>query len=131
MLKLFIYFFYYKQTIYSLFVDGYLLNQVISLRIFTGTRMRLWIIHLYCRKIMDRVGQFRFAKCCSLKADTRCLVRAFFIHKTLSFTVSTMTCLTVTVYLCHKWQWICSPCRTHFPVLSLFMTYHQVCNWGN
>jgi hypothetical protein len=31
-------------------------------------------------------------------------------------------------YLCHKWSRICSTCRTHFPVLSSFMTYHRVCN---
>ena len=28
-------------------------------------------------------------------------------------------------YLCHTWPRICSTCRTHFPVLSLFMTYHR------
>ncbi len=26
---------------------------------------------------------------------------------------------------------ICSTCRKHFPALSLFMTYHRVCNWSN
>jgi len=31
-------------------------------------------------------------------------------------------------YLCHKWLWICSTCRKHFPVLSSFMSYHRVCN---
>jgi hypothetical protein len=30
-------------------------------------------------------------------------------------------------YLCHKWPWICSTCRKHFPVLSSFMTYYRVC----
>jgi hypothetical protein len=49
----------------------------------------------------------------------------------LSFTVATMTCLTVTEYLCHKWQRICSVCRYHYPVLSSFMTYHRVCNKSN
>jgi hypothetical protein len=34
-------------------------------------------------------------------------------------------------YLCHKWPWICSTCRKHFPVLSSFMTYHRVCNYIN
>ena len=40
-----------------------------------------------------------------------------------------MTWLTAMEYLCHKWAWICSTCRKHFPVLSLFMTYHRVCRW--
>ena len=41
---------------------------------------------------------------------------------------TTMTWLTAMEYLCHKWPRICSTCRKHFPVLSSFMTYHQVCN---
>jgi len=45
-----------------------------------------------------------------------------------SFTVATMTCLTVTEYLDHKWPWICSGCRNHNPVLSSFITYNRVCN---
>ena len=45
-----------------------------------------------------------------------------------SFTVGTMTRLTATVYLCHKWLRVWSVCRKHNPVLSLFMTYHRVCN---
>jgi len=39
-----------------------------------------------------------------------------------SFTVATMTWLTVMEYLCHKWPRICSTCPKHFPVLSSFMT---------
>jgi hypothetical protein len=39
--------------------------------------------------------------------------------------ITTMNCLTVTEYLCHKWTRICSTCRKHFLVLSSFMTYHQ------
>jgi hypothetical protein len=34
-----------------------------------------------------------------------------------SFSLATMTRLTVTEYLCHKWPQICSTCRKHFPVL--------------
>ena len=34
-------------------------------------------------------------------------------------------------YLCHKLPQICSPCRKHFPVLSSFMTYHQMSNQMN
>ena len=34
-----------------------------------------------------------------------------------SFTDATMTWLTVTEYLCHKWPWICSICRKQFPLL--------------
>jgi hypothetical protein len=35
------------------------------------------------------------------------------------------TSLTVTVYMCHKWQWICTFCLKHLPVHSSIMTYHQ------
>ena len=34
-----------------------------------------------------------------------------------------MTWLTVTEYLCHKLEKICSVCRNHNPVLFAFMTY--------
>ena len=27
--------------------------------------------------------------------------------------------------LCHKWQWICSVCRNHNPVLFSFLIYHR------
>jgi hypothetical protein len=43
-------------------------------------------------------------------------------------TVATMTWLTIMEYLCHKWPWICSTCRKHFPVLSSFTTSYRVCN---
>jgi hypothetical protein len=36
---------------------------------------------------------------------------------------ATMTWLTVTEYLCHKWSWICN----HNPVLSSFIFHHRVC----
>jgi hypothetical protein len=49
-------------------------------------------------------------------------------HHFESFTVATMTWLTVMEHLCHKWQRICSTCK-HFTVLSSFMTYHMVCNY--
>ena len=49
----------------------------------------------------------------------------------LSFTVATMTCLTATDYLCHKWPRICSVRRNHNPVLSSFVTCHWVCNKSN
>ena len=46
-----------------------------------------------------------------------------------TFTVATMTWLTVMEYMCHKLPWICcSTCRKDFPVLSSFMTCHRVCN---
>ena len=47
------------------------------------------------------------------------------------YLVATMTWLTVMEYLRHKWPRICSTCCKHFPVLSSFMTYHQVCNQIN
>jgi hypothetical protein len=46
-------------------------------------------------------------------------------HHFESFTVATMTWLTVMEYLCHTWPWICSTCRNHFPNLSSFMTYYR------
>ena len=42
-----------------------------------------------------------------------------------------MTWVTATGYLCHKWPRICSVCRNYNPVLSLFKTYHRVCNKRN
>jgi len=45
-----------------------------------------------------------------------------------SFTVVTMTWLTIMEYLCHKWPQICFTCLKLFSVLSSFMTYHRVCN---
>ena len=45
-----------------------------------------------------------------------------------SFTVATMTWLTVTEYLYHKWQQIWPTCGNHFPTHSSFITYHRVCN---
>ena len=44
---------------------------------------------------------------------------------------ATITLLTVTENLCHKWPCICSICCNHNPVLSSFMTYHWVCNKSN
>jgi hypothetical protein len=37
----------------------------------------------------------------------------------------------VTEYLCHKWPSICSICRNHNPIISLFRTCHQICNECN
>ena len=42
-----------------------------------------------------------------------------------------ITWLTVVDYLCHKWPWICSTYRKHFPVLSSFLMYHRVCTYIN
>ena len=39
-----------------------------------------------------------------------------------------LTLLTVTEYLCHKWQRICFTFRNDCPVPYSFMTYHRVCN---
>ena len=44
-----------------------------------------------------------------------------------SFTVATMTLLTVTECICNNWLRICYVCRNHILVLSSFMTYHRVC----
>ena len=45
-----------------------------------------------------------------------------------SFTIATMTWLTVTQYLYHKWPRICFVCRNYNLVISLFTPYNQVCN---
>ena len=45
-----------------------------------------------------------------------------------NFTVTSMTWLTVTEYLCHKWPRICSICRKHFSVLCTFITYYRIRN---
>ena len=42
-----------------------------------------------------------------------------------------MTWLTVTEYICHRWPWLWSNCRKNFMALSLYMTYHRICNWSN
>jgi hypothetical protein len=47
-------------------------------------------------------------------------------HHFHSFTVATITWLTVTKYLFHKWPRICSTFHKHFPVLSSFMTCLRV-----
>ena len=52
-------------------------------------------------------------------------------HHFESFTVATITWLTVMEYLCHKWPRICSSCRKHFPVLSSFVAYHRLGNYIN
>ena len=44
-------------------------------------------------------------------------------HHFESLTNATTTWLTVLEYMCHKWPWVCSTCRKHFPVLSSFMTF--------
>ena len=46
-------------------------------------------------------------------------------HHFKSFTITTMTWLTVTEYQCYKWPQICSVCLIHTPVLSSFI---QLCN---
>jgi len=43
-------------------------------------------------------------------------------HHFESFTATTMTWLTVTEYLCHKWPLICSVCRNYNPVHSWLIT---------
>jgi hypothetical protein len=42
------------------------------------------------------------------------------VNLVISFSVATMTWLTITEYLCHKWPRICSVCNH---ALSLFMTW--------
>lgn len=48
-------------------------------------------------------------------------------HHFQLFPVATMTWLTVTSYLWHKWQHICFVCRVRNPVHSSCMNYHRVC----
>jgi hypothetical protein len=49
----------------------------------------------------------------------------------VSVLLSTLHCKHVHIleeHLCHKWPWIYSTCRKHFPVLSSFTTYYRVCS---
>ena len=52
-------------------------------------------------------------------------------HHFESFTVSTMTWLTVMEYLSHKWPRIWFVCLNHNSAISSFMAYHCVCNKSN
>jgi hypothetical protein len=45
-------------------------------------------------------------------------------HHFESFTVATMTWLTVTQYLWHRRPWLVSLCRNHNPALCSYVTYH-------
>ena len=47
------------------------------------------------------------------------------------FTVTTMTWLIGMQYLCHKWSQICSVVGNYIPILSSFMTYHQIFSKSN
>ena len=49
-------------------------------------------------------------------------------HHFESFSVATLTWLTVAEYVCHKWPRICPTGRQHFPILSSFMNYYRLCN---
>jgi hypothetical protein len=49
----------------------------------------------------------------------------YYSHHFESFTVATMTWLTVMEYPCLKWPRICSTCRKDVPVLSSCMAYHR------
>jgi hypothetical protein len=46
-------------------------------------------------------------------------------HHFKSFTIATMTWLTVTEY---KWPQKCSTIRNHSPIISSFVTYYRVCS---
>ena len=46
-------------------------------------------------------------------------------------TVTTITWLIATQYLCHKWSQICSVVGNYIPILSSFMTYHQIFSKSN
>jgi hypothetical protein len=58
-------------------------------------------------------------------------LRKFYGRHHESFTVATMTWLTIMENPCHKIPRKCSTCRKHFPVLSSFMTYIRICNQTN
>jgi hypothetical protein len=49
--------------------------------------------------------------------------------KDLRSTPMTMTWLTVTEYLCHKWPSISFTCRKHSP--TSFVIHHRVCNYSS
>ena len=48
-------------------------------------------------------------------------------HPFVNFIVAIMSWLTVMEYRFHTWQWICSNCRNHNPVL--FSSNHQMCTY--
>jgi hypothetical protein len=62
------------------------------------------------------------AKLKSTKGETTIYKTLYISHHFDSFTIATMSWLTVMEYLFHKWPRICSTCRKHFPVLSSFTT---------
>ena len=52
-------------------------------------------------------------------------------HHIECVTVATMTWLSNTEYLCHRWPRIYSVCRNHNPVLFSIMNLFRVCNKSN
>jgi hypothetical protein len=78
------------------------------------------------RELKDTTDTYRTASYLDLHLEIDSEGRLRTKHHFESFTVATMKWLTGMEYLCHKWPRICSTRREHFPVLSSFMTYHQV-----
>ena len=62
---------------------------------------------------------------------TRKLLPHEFQVETSNLKATTITWLTVTEYLCHKWLRVCFLSRNHNPVLLPFMTYHLISNKSN
>ena len=81
-----------------------------------GTSFSTTDIHLYTVKIATH--HFPFGPKVKVKGDN---------NHVKSFTLTIMTWLTITEYLCHKRPWIGSICHNLNPVLS-YITYHQACN---
>ena len=101
----------------------------------------LWTFHLYVATLLASpaygvyISQLiRYSRACGSYQeflDRGLLLTRKLLNHFESFTLATMTWLTVTEHIYHKWPRICSICRKHFPVLSSFMNYHRICNSSN
>ena len=71
-----------------------------------------------------------FSKLIYISEPSMTLHVCFEVITSKRFTVTTITWLAATEYLWYKWPRICSVCRNHNPVLSIFLTYHRVSSKG-
>ena len=118
--------------------EGRLRTKLYDKRDYFNSIFSLWTSHLYVATFhqhlhMEYISHLiRYSRACGFDQDflnrglllTRKLPNQGFLLVKLksyhfeSFTVANMTWSTVAEYLCHKWPWICSTGRKHFPVLS-------------
>ena len=101
----------------------------------------LWTFHLYVATLLASpaygvyISQLiRYSRACGSYQeflDRGLLLTRKLLNHFESFTLATMTWLTVTEHIYHKWPRICSICRKHLLVLSAFTNYYRVCNYIN